>query len=129
MLHIKLTMEAGSAADFGLHVLRSPGDEERTRFFYDTSAKELGVDRTRSGNVSSAVPDLGIQKGPLALIDGTLTLDVFVDRSIIEAYANSHRSVTTRAYPSRRDSLGIQLFGEGSTVTSLTVWKMGGMAV
>ncbi|WP_329580302.1 cation:proton antiporter domain-containing protein [Streptomyces sp. NBC_01361] len=40
-----------------------------------------------------------------------------------------HRSITTRAYPSRTDSLGLQLFGEGSTVTSLSVWKMGGMAV
>ncbi|WP_405483408.1 GH32 C-terminal domain-containing protein [Streptomyces sp. NBC_00009] len=128
LLHIKLTMEAGSAGTLGLDVLRSPGDEERTRLFYDTAAKELGVDRTRSGNVSSAVPDLGIQKGPLTLADGKLTLDVFVDRSIIEAYANTHRSITTRAYPSRTDSLGLQLFGEGSTVTSLTVWKMGGMA-
>ncbi|NBE50509.1 GH32 C-terminal domain-containing protein [Streptomyces boluensis] len=129
LLHIKLTMEAGSAAQFGLDVLRSPGDEERTRLFYDTSATELGVDRTRSGNVSSAVPDLGIQKGPLALVGGKLTLEVLVDRSIIEAYANAHRSITTRAYPSRTDSLGVHLFGEGSTVTSLTVWKMGGMAV
>ncbi|MGD6741624.1 GH32 C-terminal domain-containing protein [Streptomyces sp. BH106] len=127
LLHIKLTMEAGSAGTFGLDVLRSPGDEERTRLFYDTGAKEFGVDRTRSGNVSSAVPDLGIQKGQLALADGKLSLDVFVDRSIIEAYANTHRSITTRAYPSRTDSLGIQLFGEGSTVTSLKVWKMGGM--
>ncbi|NGN63220.1 glycoside hydrolase [Streptomyces sp. A7024] len=129
LLHIKLTMAAGDAAKFGLDVLRSPGDEERTRLFYDTSAKELGVDRTKTGNVSSAVPDLGIQKGPLALADGKLTLEVFVDRSIIEAYANAHRSITTRAYSSRTDALGLQLFGEGSTVTSLTVWKMGGMAV
>ncbi|MFD0029701.1 GH32 C-terminal domain-containing protein [Streptomyces sp. NPDC055059] len=49
--------------------------------------------------------------------------------TVIEAYANAHRSITTRAYPSRTDSLGLQLFGEGSTVTSLSVWKMGGMAV
>ncbi|WP_425826696.1 GH32 C-terminal domain-containing protein [Streptomyces fractus] len=129
LLHIKLTLEAGSASTFGLDVLRSPGDEERTRLFYDKAASEFGVDRTRSGNVSSATPDLGTQKGPLALADGKLTLDVFVDRSIIEAYANTHRSITTRAYPSRDDSLGLQLFGEGSTITSLTVWKMGSMAV
>ncbi|MET7930089.1 glycoside hydrolase family 32 protein [Streptomyces sp. NPDC005349] len=129
LLHIKLTMEAGSAGTLGLDVLRSPGDEERTRLFYDTAAQELGVDRTRSGSVSSTVPDLGIRKGQLALVDGKLSLDVFVDRSIIEAYANTHRSITTRAYPSRTDSFGLQLFGEGSTVTSLSVWKMGGMAV
>nr|WP_275413704.1 GH32 C-terminal domain-containing protein [Streptomyces rubrogriseus] len=127
MLHIKLTLERGTADTFGLDVLRSPGDEERTRLFYDAPAGQLGVDRTRSGNNSSAEPGFGIHKGPLALSDGTLTLDVFLDRSMVEAYANDHKSITTRAYPFRQDSLGLRLFGDGSTVTSMTVWKMGNM--
>ncbi|MFC8368992.1 glycoside hydrolase family 32 protein [Streptomyces sp. NPDC057239] len=127
MLHIKLTMERGSAGAFGLDVLRSPGDEERTRLFYDAPAGQLGVDRTRSGNNSSAEPNFGIHKGPLTLSNGTLTLDVFLDRSVIEAYANNHKSITTRAYPFRQDSLGPRLFGDGSTVESMTVWKMGSM--
>ncbi|MGC9381293.1 GH32 C-terminal domain-containing protein [Streptomyces sp. MH13] len=127
MLHIKLTMERGTADTFGLDVLRSPGDEERTRLFYDAPAGQLGVDRTRSGNNSSAEPGFGIHKGPLALSNGTLTLDVFLDRSMVEAYANNHKSITTRAYPFRQDSLGLRLFGDGSTVKSMTVWKMGNM--
>jgi sucrose-6-phosphate hydrolase SacC (GH32 family) len=52
---------------------------------------------------------------------------VFLDRSVIEAYANDHKSLTTRAYPFREDSLGLRLFGDGSTVKSMTVWKMGEM--
>ncbi|MEV5774844.1 GH32 C-terminal domain-containing protein [Streptomyces antimycoticus] len=127
VLHIKATLEAGSADRFGLDVLHSPQDEERTRLFFDTAASQLGVDRTRSGNNSSAQGDLGIQQGPLTLTNGTLSLEVFVDRSIIEAYANEYRSITTRAYPFRDDSLGVRLFGEGSAVTSLTVWKMGSL--
>ncbi|MGQ4390090.1 GH32 C-terminal domain-containing protein [Streptomyces sp. SAS_270] len=127
MLHVKLTLERGSADTFGLDVLRSPGDEERTRLFYDAPAGQLGVDRTRSGNNSSAEQNLGIQKGPLTLSNGTLTLDVFVDRSVIETYANSHKSITTRAYPFRQDSLGLRLIGDGSVVKSMTVWKMGSM--
>ncbi|MET7733698.1 GH32 C-terminal domain-containing protein [Streptomyces sp. NPDC005402] len=128
MLRIKLTLERGSADTFGLDVLRSPGDEERTRLFYDAPAGQLGVDRMRSGNNSSAEPNLGVQKGgPLALSNGTLTLGVFVDRSVIKAYANSHKSITTRAYPFRQDSLGLRLFGDGSVVKSMTVWKMGSM--
>ncbi|CAM5334220.1 hypothetical protein SGLAM104S_07093 [Streptomyces glaucescens] len=85
------------------------------------------MDRSRSGNHSSAEPNLGVHKGPLALSNGQLTLEVFVDRSVIEAYANSHKSITTRAYPFRQDSLGLRLFGDGSTVRSMTVWKMGSM--
>lgn len=126
-LHIELTMKRGTADTFGLDVLRSPGDEERTRLFYDAPAGQLGVDRTRSGNNSSAEPDLGVQKGPLTLPDGSLTLDVFVDRSMVEAYANARKSITTRAYPFRQDSLGLRLFGDDSVVTSMTVWKMGAM--
>ncbi|MFF6829506.1 GH32 C-terminal domain-containing protein [Streptomyces longwoodensis] len=127
MLHVKVTLSRGSADTFGLDVLRSPGDEERTRLFYDASSAELGVDRTRSGSNSSAEPNMGIQKGPLALENGDLTLDVFVDRSMVEAYANARRSITTRAYPFRQDSLGLRLFGDGSIVKSMTVWKMGSL--
>ncbi|MEV6803468.1 glycoside hydrolase family 32 protein [Streptomyces sp. NPDC051132] len=127
MLHIKLTMERGTAATFGLDVLRSPGDEERTRLFYDAPAGQPGVDRTRAGNNSSAEPNFGVNQGPLSLSNGILTLDVFVDRSMVEAYANDHKSLTTRAYPFRQDSLGLRLFGDGSVVKSMTVWKMGDM--
>lgn len=96
MLHIKVTLERGTADTFGLDVLRSPGDEERTRLFYDAAAGQLGVDRTRSGNNSSAEPSFGIHRGPLTLANGTLALDVFLDRSMIEAYANDHKSITPR---------------------------------
>ncbi|MFF7865451.1 GH32 C-terminal domain-containing protein [Streptomyces qaidamensis] len=128
MLHIKLTLERGNADTFGLDVLRSPGDEERTRLFYDAPAGQLGVDRTRSGNNSSVDANLGIQKGPLTLSNGELSLDVFLDRSMIEAYANAHKSITTRAYPFRQDSLGLRLFGDGSVVKSMTIWKMGNLS-
>jgi sucrose-6-phosphate hydrolase SacC (GH32 family) len=127
MLHIKLTLERGSADTFGLDVLRSPGDEERTRLFYDAPAGQLGVDRTRSGNNSSVDANPGIQKGPLTLSNGELSLDVFLDRSMIEAYANAHKSITTRAYPFRQDSLGLRLFGDGSVVKSMTIWRMGNL--
>ena len=46
---------------------------------------------------------------------------------MIEAYANDHKSSITRAYPFRQESLGLRLFGDGSTVKSVTVWKMGNM--
>ncbi|MEU1469930.1 GH32 C-terminal domain-containing protein [Streptomyces sp. NPDC005761] len=52
---------------------------------------------------------------------------MFVDRLMIEAYANSHKSITTGAYPFRQDSLGLKLFGDGSVIRSMTIWKMGNM--
>ncbi|MFD1148656.1 GH32 C-terminal domain-containing protein [Saccharothrix hoggarensis] len=127
MLHVRLTMKPGPTQRFGLDVLRSPGDEERTRLFHDVGAGQFGVDRTRAGNRSSLDADLGVHSGPLALENGKLTLDVFVDRSSVEAFANAHKSITTRAYPHRDDSLGLRLFGDGAVIESMTVWRMGAM--
>ncbi|MGQ9479764.1 MAG: GH32 C-terminal domain-containing protein [Thermoproteota archaeon] len=40
----------------------------------------------------------------------TLKLHVFLDRSVIEVFANSHVCLTGRIYPSRIDSLRIGFF-------------------
>ncbi|WP_251491452.1 GH32 C-terminal domain-containing protein [Actinacidiphila cocklensis] len=128
MLHIRLTMEPGTAQNFGLDVLRSPAGEERTRLFYDNSGGgTFGVDRTKTGNNSDVDSNLGVQSGPLALDGGKVSLDVFLDRSMVEAYADSFKSITTRAYDFRDDSLGLQLFGDGAKVDSMTVWRMNSM--
>ncbi|HEY5835173.1 GH32 C-terminal domain-containing protein [Streptomyces sp.] len=130
MLHVRVTLRPGTAPRAGLDVLRSPGDEERTRLFFDPAGGgTFGVDRTRTGNNSSIDSDLGTHSGPLALDNGRITLDVLVDRSSVEAYANSYKAITTRAYNRRNDALGLQVFGDGSTtVESMTVWRMSGMA-
>ncbi|TXL88293.1 GH32 C-terminal domain-containing protein [Streptomyces sp. IB2014 016-6] len=90
----------------------------------DSGGGGLGV---CGGSERGTADTFGIHKGPLTLSGGNLTLDVFLDRSMIEAYANSHKSITTRAYPFRQDSLGLRLFGDGSVIKSMTVWKMGNM--
>jgi sucrose-6-phosphate hydrolase SacC (GH32 family) len=128
MLHVRVTLRPGAAQRFGLDVLRSPGDEERTRLFYDTAGGgTFGVDRSRTGANSNVDGSLGTQSGPLPLDAGAVTLDVFVDRSMVEAYANSYKSITTRAYDVRSDALGLQVFGDGSTIESMTVWTMTSM--
>ncbi|MHA4816134.1 LamG-like jellyroll fold domain-containing protein [Streptomyces aculeolatus] len=128
MLHIRLTMARGIDARFGIDVLRSPGAEEYTRVFYDDGSGEFGVDRARTGNNSGLGGQLGVHAGPLPLDGGRLALEVFLDRSMVEAYAGGHKSVTTRAYSNRTDSLGLQVFGAGAIVESLQVWRMGQLA-
>ncbi|MFC5653121.1 GH32 C-terminal domain-containing protein [Paenibacillus solisilvae] len=71
------------------------------------------------GNVSNPMG------GKLELGGESLRLHVYLDRSMIEAYANGLKSLTTRAYLSRPDSLGLQVYGDGSlTVISMEVWTM-----
>jgi sucrose-6-phosphate hydrolase SacC (GH32 family) len=125
-LHLTLEISPRPAGRVGVKVLRSANGEEETVIFYDAATQTFGVDRRRSGTVSSLFGDLGVQAGPLPLGDAALQLDVFVDKSMVEVYANGHRSITTRAYPGRDDALGLQVFGdEPATVRSLRVWQMG----
>jgi sucrose-6-phosphate hydrolase SacC (GH32 family) len=124
LLEILVELEPGDADRFGLAVRRSPDGAEETVLSYDTTESLFSADRIRS----SLSPDVlkGVQGGPLALDDGVLTLHVFVDRSMVEAYANGRKSITTRVYPTRADATGVQVWADSSlTVRSMAVWRLG----
>ena len=76
-----------------------------------------------SPEVASRTPEIG----PLYLEDGEpLRLRVFIDRSIIEVFANGRQCLTLRAYPVRPDSTGVSVFARGSEagLVSLTAYQM-----
>ena len=55
-----------------------------------------------------------------------LRLRVFVDRSIVEVFANDRLCIAARVYPGREDSVGVSLRAQGSdaTLNSLDAWQM-----
>ncbi|MFI5893501.1 GH32 C-terminal domain-containing protein [Actinoplanes sp. NPDC051513] len=125
MLHLTLELAAGSTGRYGIKLRRSPGGEEETLLVYDAATGSLSIDRTKSGNNSSLYGNLGIQGGPLNLAGQNLKLDIYLDKSMIEAYANGRRSITSRVYPFRADALGLQLWADTAvTVRNLKVWQM-----
>ena len=67
------------------------------------------------------------EQGPLSLgEDEALQLRIFIDRSIIEVFANDQQCLTLRVYPSRADSAGVTLFARGGAaqLRSLRAWQM-----
>ena len=58
--------------------------------------------------------------------DEPLRLRVFIDRSIVEVFANGRQCVAARVYPGRDDSVGVSLKAQGSdaTLRSLDAWQM-----
>ena len=125
-LEIAVELDAGDANEYGIKVLCSPDDAEQNVISYnrEDSALSLDVDEC---SLSPEIVGREEQRGPLELAKGEpLSLRVFVDRSIVEVFANGSLCLTKRVYPSRPDSRGIQLFSRGGDVrvSSLEAWQM-----
>lgn len=119
------SMEARSGGAFGLLVYRSPGGEEQTEIRVDLAAGRLVVDTMRASVNPEVKP--GVFEIPLDLASADrLNLRVFLDRSMVEVFANDLAVITTRVYPEREDSTGVALFTEGQElhVRKIQAWKM-----
>lgn len=128
-LEISATFDVSShtAVEFGLLVRCSPGREEYTRIYYDAATRRVGVDRDKASQDPTV--HRGVHSGALDLdVDERLTLRVFVDRSIVEVYANGRTCLTERIYPSRADSRDVDMYARGgeARVMGIDVWDMAG---
>jgi beta-fructofuranosidase len=124
-LEITAELAPGDAAVCGVDVLRSPDGAEYTRIVYDRARRRLEIDRRHSS--SNAEDQHNVQGGDLELSDGEpLRLQIFVDRSVVEVFANGWVCATSRVYPTRPASLGVALFAEdgGIEARSVDVWEI-----
>ncbi|WP_054940070.1 GH32 C-terminal domain-containing protein [Paenibacillus ihuae] len=124
MLEIQLELERGSARQLGIKVRCTPDGEEETLLYYDFNEAMLLVDRTKT-TLHPLERCRGIQGGKLELSGENLKLHIYLDRSMVEAYANGLKSLTTRVYPSRKDALGLEIWGDGEPlIKSMEIWNM-----
>jgi beta-fructofuranosidase len=131
-IEISMTIDPGDAHEVGLNVLRSPDAEETTRIsFFPKGHQRWGSAHLQiDGSSSSIRTDLIPRPPELAPFDlskgESINLRIFVDRSIIEVFANDMQCLTLRAYPDRDDSVGVSLFSRGGTAkfTGIESWKM-----
>jgi len=129
VLEVELAVQlaSGSAGKRGLVVRKTPDGGEQTALYVDSAAGRFEIDRTRTTLDSDARSRgvQGVQGGAFDLNGEPLRLHVFLDRSMVEAYVNDRRSLTSRAYPTRADALGFDLLAAaGDRVLSLTVWPL-----
>jgi beta-fructofuranosidase len=124
-LEIVAEFAPGSAREVGVKVRCSPAGEEQTIISYDRSSEQLAIDRSRSSLSSNVHRDT--QGGMLELADHqTLWLHIFLDRSVVEVFANGRECLSERIYPSLADSVGLDLFARGGTakLNSVDVWEL-----
>ena len=70
---------------------------------------------------------LNKHNAPIAARGEALHLRVFIDRSVLEVFANNRQCITQRIYPVRSDSVGVVLFscGGATDIKSFEAWQMG----
>jgi beta-fructofuranosidase len=115
----------GTASEVGLTVAKSPLGEEQTKITFVQKLGQLHVERRLSNAVGDV--DLDTQTAPLKPggPEG-LKLHIFFDRSVIEVFANDYLCLTSRIYPTRDDSLGVEFFAAGgdAIITSVDIWEI-----
>jgi sucrose-6-phosphate hydrolase SacC (GH32 family) len=120
---LALEVNPASSERCGVRVRAAPGGEEQTLVYYDSGRSEIVFDATQSGVDGRTL----VERAPLAHKPGEkLKLRVFVDRSVVEVYANDRQAIARRVYPTRSDSLGLVLFAQGGRAHFQTVraWEM-----
>ena len=144
-LELDCTLRLGDADAVGLSVLESPAASERTVIRYD--GETVTVDREDAGGderVNRAPRGMPVGDGDDdadagGVVDAAgsdaageagsheLSLQVFVDGSTLELFANERRCLTTRVYPTRADADRVSAFAvDGNAAVEIDAWTMAG---
>ena len=136
-IEIEVVIAPMNSDKVGIKVLCSPDMQEYTVIEYDQRKRTLSIDSSRSSASEKSMRvfpnpytsghqdetkifetthhrDIPVHSAPLHLEeDDLLRLDIFIDKSIIEVFANNRQLITSRVYPTRADSKEIYFFSEG----------------
>jgi fructan beta-fructosidase len=116
---IEATFAPGTATEFGL-VLRQ-GNDEGTRLGYHTLTGELALDRTASGYTDFSPHFPVIDTAPVELVNGRLQLQIFLDSSSVEVFAQDGRSTITDQIFPNPSSTGLVVYSEVGTAQLITL--------
>jgi sucrose-6-phosphate hydrolase SacC (GH32 family) len=84
---IEITFEADGATDLGVKVLQKSNTNQEAIIGYNFSNEQLYINSINAGKTNS-VDALGLFITPLKITRGRIKLQVFVQKNIIEVFAN-----------------------------------------
>jgi beta-fructofuranosidase len=143
-LELAVEIDPGDATEVGVEVLCAPDRAEHTRILYVPAEGTLKIDisrstlneaiqypRYRSAGGNERLPEserfVDAERAPFALMDNeTLQLRIYVDKSVVEVFANGRQCMTQRVYPTLSDSTGVRLVSRGGQARfrSVQAWEM-----
>jgi sucrose-6-phosphate hydrolase SacC (GH32 family) len=120
---ISVKVPFASVSSALVKVRATPDGEEAVHIWYDAAAKELVMDTTRMKDGFKPA----VERAPFELAEGeTLDLDVFVDRRIVEVFANGRQAISRFACPKSTEALGVVLSAKDGPATygTVEVWEL-----
>jgi beta-fructofuranosidase len=144
-IELKLEIFGAENDPVGIKVFASPDGREETIITYDPRSGELAIDFSKSSvrgpvtipaiavvsfdgsDIAGFPKNVSEQRAPLKLNNGEpLKLNVFLDRSVIEVFANGVQCVTQVVYPELETSTGVKIFSgnEKVSVKNIQSWTM-----
>jgi len=119
MLCLRMTVELTDAEEFAVTV-KSGGEKDETVFIYSKASGTIGASTRNRGKAAKT----GYVTGPLTVEDDLLTLEVYIDRSLVEAFCNDSKSISVRSY-SDFASRAIRMEADGDvTIRSISAAPM-----
>ena len=108
MLYIRMDVDVSKAKSFGIDLLKG-GKWDATTYTYDV---ENALIQGRTENKGEGAKAKAVS-GALPNDDNILSFEIYVDRSLVEAFFEDYKAVSIRSYPENKDSKSIDLFAEG----------------
>jgi beta-fructofuranosidase len=128
--HFSLSATLSSVSGPAGFVVRTSDDEtEETLIIYDPEAHTISVDRSHSSLIPQFANSTVSGHYFAPLLHGgkreAVRLDVFVDGSMVEVFANDRFALTTRIYPSKQNATKMALYvadGVSAEFDDITVY-------
>ncbi len=120
MLYIRMDVDVEHASEFGVN-LKQGGRWDSTTYSYNVESSLISgsTENKGEGAKSKSV------SGYLANADNVLSFEIFIDRSLVEAFFEDSKSISIRSYTEDPNSHAISLFAEGDVrILSLHVATM-----
>lgn len=119
LLYIRVTLTASQGEEFGIY-LKTNDKKDISSFTYNIKEKTISGYTKNKGSAAAT----NNVSGELSLENGKLTMEIYIDRSLIEAFFNDTKSISMRTY-GEYESQGIQLFADNTIqIEELYVAKM-----
>lgn len=124
-LRAELTLDDRSAATRWGLLIRS-GPDEWSTISYDISTRVLAFDRTRSGQVEFCDVFPAVHSARIESVNDRISLLVFVDRTVIEVFANDGLVVFTEQIFPISNIFSFEFFADGADVkiSSLDIYDL-----